>query len=86
MNSIVISWQDGSVSECLSMTEAEALINDRYPDAVYNDCWETDGTNDEGDPMERMLVWPDEETAGIPGMGDDGSHAVASICRIARAV
>lgn len=58
--------------------EAGDIIRREYPDAVFADDWEIRGYRGET-PIYRLLVWENEEIAGEPGCGDDGSHAIAEI-------
>lgn len=54
---------------------AREILETEYPDAIFGD-WEYNEPENQ-----RMLVWENEEIAGEPGIGDDGSHAIAVIRR-----
>lgn len=69
----------GAISECLTIEEARAILEDQYPGCVFAEQWDADGTNDEGRPMERLLVWASEQDAD----NDPGVRAVAQIERLA---
>lgn len=45
---------------------------------TYGD-WGSDGINDDGEPLERMLIWADEASS----INDPGTNAIASISRLA---
>lgn len=73
MKTFAIEYVDGRKVECESEEEAREIIENEYPEAVFCE-WQWN------DPArQRMLVWENEEIAGVPGNGDDGSHAVAEI-------
>jgi hypothetical protein len=80
--SVCINYPNGAVTECIDLDDATARIDAEYPNAVYGP-WDSDGENDECQPMERMLVWANEEDAGPEGLGDCGAN---SCCEIAREV
>ena len=73
-----IEYANGNETEVENEEEAREIIEKQYPDAVYGDCWEPRGWKGEIE-LERLLIWENEEIAGEPGTGDDGSHAVAEI-------
>ncbi len=77
--SIVISYADGSVSECENLDAAKGRIESDHPDCIYAEQWDADGVNDDGKTMERLLVWATEEDAE----NDPGANAVAQFERIA---
>lgn len=72
-----IEYADGSIKTCDDVFDAEIEIENSYPDAVYGDWIRMDG-----DHPYRKLVWENEDIAGEPGTGDDGSHAIAEIVEI----
>ena len=53
-------------------SEALEIIGD---DAVAAEQWDADGTNDDGEPMERLLIWATEADA----QDDPGANAVAEL-------
>ena len=73
MKTYQISYQNGKTEDVESEEEAIEILEKQYPDAVFGD-WEY---NEKA--HQRMLVWENEEIAGEPGTGDDGSHAIAEI-------
>lgn len=75
-----IEYANGRKIEVDSEDKARKIIEEDYPDAVYGDDWELGGWDGET-PIYRLLVWENEEIAGEPGCGDDGSHAIAEIIR-----
>ena len=77
---MTIEYANGEKIEVESMTEAEEIIEAAYPDAVYAEQWDSRGWKGDVE-LERLLVWENEEIAGEPGTGDDGSHAIAEIVR-----
>lgn len=73
MKTYQISYQNGRTEDVDSEEEAIEILEKQYPEAVFCD-WEYN------DPSkQRMLAWENEEIAGEPGTGDDGSHAIAEI-------
>jgi hypothetical protein len=68
-----ISYQNGKTEEVESAEDAVEILGNQYPEAVFGE-WEYNEPS-----KQRMLVWENEEIAGEPGSGDDGSHAVAEI-------
>jgi hypothetical protein len=83
MNSYVITTPNGELSERHfdSDSEAERWAIDwignvlGYEDAVAADQWDADGTNDDDEPMERLLFWASEEDAE----NDAGANAIAQL-------
>ena len=70
---IKIEYANGNEAEVENVNAAKEIIEAEYPVAVY-------GPRENGAyGTERILVWENEEIAGEPGIGDDGSHAVAAI-------
>ena len=84
MNACINYAGTDAVTECESVETAIEQLENEYPDAVFGG-WDTDGWNDDDQPMERMLVWENEETAGPDGSGDTGAHSVAEITRVRHA-
>ncbi|DBA35097.1 TPA_asm: hypothetical protein vir515_00012 [Caudoviricetes sp. vir515] len=70
---MIIEYANGRSVKVEDEEDARRLIGEEYPDAVYGDWEEIAGER------QRILVWQDEEDAGEPGTGDDGSNAVAEI-------
>jgi hypothetical protein len=57
--------------------EALRMLADRgYPDAIPADQWDGDGTNDDGQPCERLLFWANADDAE----NDAGAKAIAQLC------
>jgi len=75
METMRIEYNNGKVVEVDNEDEAIKILDQEFPDAVYGD-WEYNER-----AHQRMLVWENEEIAGEPGTGDDGSHAVAEIVK-----
>lgn len=73
---MTIEYQDGRKREVVTVEQAMEILAEEYPDAVYGN-WEYNEPE-----RQRMLVWENEEIAGEPGTGDDGSHAVAEIIMV----
>ena len=74
----VLCYADGRVSQVVanSDTEAEAVALERFDhNAVAAEQWDADGTNDEGDPVERLLIWRSEAES----VDDDGAKAIAQL-------
>ena len=67
---VITAWGKEVVD---SEEDAKEILLKEYPDAVF--CEWQYNTRDH----QRMLVWENEEIAGVPGDGDDGSHAIAEI-------
>ena len=76
MPTYTIRYQNGNEEECESEEQAIETLEKEYPDAVFGDWEYNERTH------QRMLVWENEEIAGEPGTGDDGSHAVAEIIMV----
>lgn len=76
MKTITIEYQDGRTEKCESEEQAIEILEKQYPEAVFS-SWEYNEPS-----KQRKLVWENEEDAGEPGSGDDGSHAVAEILRV----
>jgi hypothetical protein len=56
--------------------EARRMLADRgYPDAIPADQWDGDGTNDDGQPCERLLFWANADDAE----NDPGAKSIAQI-------
>lgn len=70
---MTIEYQDGRKQEVENVEQAMEILVEEYPDAEYG-VWEYNEPT-----RQRMLVWENEEIAGEPGTGDDGSHAIAEI-------
>lgn len=70
---MTIEYQDGRKQEVENVEQAMEILVEGFPDAVYGN-WEYNEPE-----RQRMLVWANEEIAGEPGTGDDGSHAIAEI-------
>ena len=73
-----LEYADGHVTEIVADndTEAEASALARFGDeAVAADQWDADGQNDDGQPMERLLIWETEEEAD----NDPGAKAIAQV-------
>jgi len=79
MSKYALEMADGSgISEIVADndTDAEAAALARFgEEAVAADQWDADGTNDDGDPMERLLIWDSEEDS----IDDPGANAVAQL-------
>jgi hypothetical protein len=75
---IVIEYADGRVSEYIDEQQARDQVEREYPDAVFADQWDAAGHNDEGEPMERLLVWSCEADA----VDDAGAKAVCQLTRV----
>ena len=68
----------GATREIVADNDTEAeLIALRLigPDAFAADQWDSDGVNDDDQPMERLLLWDCEEDS----VNDDGGKAVAEL-------
>lgn len=76
MKTYEISYQNGKTEEVESEEQAIEILEKQYPEAVFGG-WEYNEPS-----RQRMLVWENEEIAGEPGNGDDGSHAVAEIIMV----
>jgi len=75
-----IEYANGRQIEVDNEDEAREILEKEYPDAVFCDQWELHHhAPDDGHEVMRLLVWENEEIAGEPGTGDDGSHAIAEI-------
>lgn len=69
-------------SESQAIKTAKDMLADRGFDApVFCDDWDALGSNDEDEPMKRMLVWACEEDSE----NDDGGHAIAELQTIGQA-
>jgi hypothetical protein len=68
--SVITTWGKEEVS---SEEAAKEMLTKEYPDIVFGE-WEYNTKE-----HQRMLAWENEEIAGEPGTGDDGSHAIAEI-------
>ncbi len=79
MTTYVLNYAgSGAVSEIIadSDTEAERIALEQIgDDAVAAEQWDSDGTNDDGRPMERLLIWATEDES----VNDDGAKAVAQL-------
>ena len=79
----------GSISEIAAnddrdaISQATTILENQGHDGesiVEGDDWCSDGSNDDGEPQERILFWASEEDAE----NDDGSKAIASLSRSVR--
>ena len=70
-----VSWSDGQErdTEYDTYEAAQEAIRGRYPQAVMGHGGDIAEGGDE------TLAWPDEATAGEPGLGDGGQYACACI-------
>jgi hypothetical protein len=73
---MIIEFQNGEHRDVENEDQARDILEKLYPDAVFGD-WEYNEPE-----RQRMLVWENEEIAGEPGTGDDGSHAIAAIIKV----
>jgi hypothetical protein len=73
---MIIEYANGTMTRVDDEADARRILDQEYPDAVYGE-WEEDRYGERF----RRLVWEDEDDAGEPGTGDDGSNAVAEIVR-----
>jgi hypothetical protein len=76
---MIIEYANGETHRVEDEDDARRVLAAKYPDAVYGE-WE----EQQGGERFRLLVWADEEDAGEPGTGDDGSDAIAEIVRYVR--
>ena len=67
---VITAWGREDVD---SEEQAIEMLTKEYPDIVFSDWQYNTRTH------QRMLAWENEEIAGEPGTGDDGSHAIAEI-------
>lgn len=74
-NNVVIEFYGRTVT-APTVEDAKFIIESEYPDAVFAEQWDSGGPG-----RERLLIWENEEDAGEPGQGDDGSKAIAEIIR-----
>jgi hypothetical protein len=73
MQTMWIEYADGRHRDVLDEYDARCKLEEEFPEAVFGEWQYNVKTH------QRMLVWENEEIAGEPGVGDDGSHAVAEI-------
>lgn len=85
MKEYILEWYgSGDVSQIIADSEFEAIdkaLELVGPEAVEAFEWQDDGTNDDGKPCKRILIWHDESKA----MNDPGVHAVAKLTTVGRA-
>lgn len=74
-----IEYANGRTVEVENEDEAREILEREYPDVVFCDQWELHHCASDDHEVMRLLVWENEEIAGEPGSGDDGSHAIAEI-------
>lgn len=78
MSRYALEYADGRVSEIVADddTEAEIAAMARFGDeAVAAEQWDGDGSNDDGEPCERLLIWDCEADS----INDPGAKAVAKL-------
>jgi hypothetical protein len=82
MNSYVLEYANGAIDELCARDDDHAvsmalnILRDLgHDDAVAADQWDSDGTNDDGEPMKRILIWSCEEDA----QNDSGAKSIAQL-------
>jgi len=68
----------GATSEIVADTDTDAISQAEEllgADVVSAEQWDADGTNDEGQRMERLLFWASEADA----QNDPGARAIAQL-------
>lgn len=84
MPTYTLEYADGRATDIVADddTAAEQAALDRFgDDAVAAEQWDAYGTNDEGQPMKRLLIWESEDDAA----DDAGANAIAYLTIIGRA-
>lgn len=83
-----VEWCDGKQGDLDGPAEALSAVQAVYPEAfIYQEGSALDRIETPEELAQallvgdRILVWPDAETAGALGSGDDGSNAVAEIVK-----
>ncbi|MDD4985745.1 MAG: hypothetical protein PHQ43_08155 [Dehalococcoidales bacterium] len=71
---MIIEYANGETEWVNDEEDARRILDQEYPNAVYGEREE-----DIYGERFRILVWQNEEDAGEPGTGDDGSNAIAEI-------
>lgn len=74
----VLGRVDGSVTTIYEESDGEAIlaaIGILGHDVVAAEQWDSDGSDDDGQPLKRILFWESEEDA----QNDDGSRAIAAL-------
>ena len=87
MNSYVIEFADGSISEHFCQDDEQAvqqaleILRDLgHDDAVAADQWDANGVNDDGEPMKRILIWENKNDA----KNDNGAKSIAQVVAFGR--
>jgi hypothetical protein len=79
-----LEYADGRTTDIVADddTAAERAALDRFgDDAVAAENWDDYGTNDDGEPMKRLLIWESEAES----IDDPGVNSVAYLTIIGRA-
>ncbi len=83
MSDYALEYADGRVSEIVADNDnqATAAALARFDDdAVACEQWDSRGRNDDGKPVERLLIWENEGDAE----NDPGAKAVAELTVVRR--
>lgn len=81
MSRYTLEYTDGQVVKIVADndTEAETAALARFGDAaVAAEQWDAGGTSDDGEPIERLLIWETEEDS----IDDPGAKAVAQLTAV----